>query len=454
MIRFSAVLVLIIVFVLAYFRFSNPLSILDAYGHRDFTMGRRVLTEFRVVMHYITLLALPLPSRLILDYDFPLSYSLIKPVTTILSIAAIIGMVAFAVYIAKKDKLISFAILWFFGNLVIESSIIPLELVYEHRIYLPSMFVIPLVVFGLIRYVKPRWAHVAIIGLLVVAFSFWTFERNKVWADEELFWKDNVEKSPKKARVHDNYGQALVHKGKYDEAILQYEEAIRLNPKEHISRTNLAYVLIEKGDLDGAARLLNESIKINADYPNAYNNLGVALLRSGRPNEAQSFFSKALALDPNYAEAYSNRGKVLMQMNRFKEAIVDLRRAIFLNPDFYEGYNNLGAAYMQQGGYQEAIAAFTKSLQLKPDSMEAHYNLGIVFLKQGMETDAIREFTQVTALNPDVEPVHLVLADILQKRGDREGAIRHLREALRINPGNLRVRQALEGAGAESLRIN
>ena len=58
----------------------------------------------------------------------------------------IIGMTGIAAYIARTSRLYSFCILWFLGNLVIESSTIPLEVVYEHRTYLPSMMVILLLV--------------------------------------------------------------------------------------------------------------------------------------------------------------------------------------------------------------------------------------------------------------------------------------------------------------------
>jgi len=419
-IRFSLALVVVLVLVLAYSKFSNPFNVLSGYSSREFTLGQRVLTEFRVVMHYIGLIALPHPSRLILDYDFPLSYSPIRPVTTLLSMVTILGLLACAVFVAKKDKLVSFAILWFFGNLVTESSIIPLELIYEHRIYLPSMFVIPIAVFAIIRYARPRWAHVAIIGLLVAVFSFWTYERNAVWADEIAFWKDNVEKMPTRARARQNYGEALSRAERHDEAIIQSEEAVRLAPEDH--------------------RTLNC--------------LGAVYLRSGKADKALSFLTKAMELDPLYVETYNNRGKALMQLNRLNEAIVDLRKAVSLHPNFYEAHNNLGAAYMELGEYQKSAVAFSRAVELNPGSIEGHYNLGILYIRLGMDSEASRAFSQVVTLNPDVEAAHLILADILQKSGDREGALRHLRQALRINPGNLRVRQALEGTGAGSPGID
>ncbi|MDH3357042.1 MAG: hypothetical protein OEM06_06255, partial [Desulfobacteraceae bacterium] len=133
----------IFVFVLYLFLGSSPLDrLFPDYGSRPFTMAQRVLTQPRVALHYISLLFYPTPDRLNLDYDFPLSYSLFSPVTTSIAILIIIGILGLALFTARKYRLYSFCILWFLGNLVIESSTIPLEVIFEHRTYLPSMMVI------------------------------------------------------------------------------------------------------------------------------------------------------------------------------------------------------------------------------------------------------------------------------------------------------------------------
>jgi hypothetical protein len=76
-------------------------TILDGYARRDFTPGQRVLTEFRVVIFYLSLLIWPHPSRLNLEHDFALSHSLLDPVTTGMSLGLIIGLLALAIYPAN-----------------------------------------------------------------------------------------------------------------------------------------------------------------------------------------------------------------------------------------------------------------------------------------------------------------------------------------------------------------
>jgi len=121
--------------------------IIEGYQYRTFTMSERALTQFRVILYYLTLLVYPHPSRLNLDYDFPISKTILDPPTTLISILIIAGLIGYSLWTAKKRPILSFCILWYFGNLAIESSIFPLEMVYEHRLYLPAVG--PFVLFSL-----------------------------------------------------------------------------------------------------------------------------------------------------------------------------------------------------------------------------------------------------------------------------------------------------------------
>jgi protein O-mannosyl-transferase len=120
----------------------------EGYQYRTFTMSERVLTQFRVVLYYVTLLIFPHPSRLNLDYDFRISKTILDPPATLISVFIIVALIGYSIWTAKKRPVLSFFILWYFGNLVIESSIFPLEMVFEHRLYLPVVG--PFVLFSLL----------------------------------------------------------------------------------------------------------------------------------------------------------------------------------------------------------------------------------------------------------------------------------------------------------------
>ena len=116
-----------------------------------------------------------MPSRLALHHEFDKSLSLFVPVTTFLSLLFILGILIAAIYWKKTQPLRSFFIVWYFLTLVIESSVIPLELVFEHRVYLPSIGLFVVLLSPLLNW-RGLWAsrRNVILGVLAspVSFSF------------------------------------------------------------------------------------------------------------------------------------------------------------------------------------------------------------------------------------------------------------------------------------------
>ena len=108
-----------------------------------------LLTQFRVFWTYIRLLILPINQNL--DYDYPLSHSIFEPYTFI-SFMGILLILSFAVWVYKRQRLVTFFILWFFLILMPTSSIAVLpDVIFEHRLYLASAGFFVLAVMGIYR---------------------------------------------------------------------------------------------------------------------------------------------------------------------------------------------------------------------------------------------------------------------------------------------------------------
>jgi len=416
---------------------TNPfekLKSLNDYAHNEFTLTERVLTQPRVVIYYLSLIFFPHPSRLNLDYDFPLSHSLIDPVTTLFSLCIIFGLIGLAVYTAKKERLLSFCILWFFGNLVIESSVIPLAIIFEHRTYLPSMLVCLLAVLLGYRLLKIKWPGVALVFVVAAVFSFWTYQRNSVWQDPVVFWSDCVEKSPQKARPRNNLGLALADQNRIAEAIIHYFEALRINPSFAEAHDNLGNALAEEGRLDEAINHYTEALRINPNNAKAYNNLGQALTYLGRQTEAFAQFSKALQIDPKHVEALNSMGNALVHLGRIDEAISHYTKALRIKPDYASAHNNLGNALKHLGRLDEAVSHYSKALQLDPDNAEAHNNLGILLAEKGKADQAMEHYIEALRLNPDSAAAYVNLGIELENQGRIDQAIDHFKKALSLQP--------------------
>jgi tetratricopeptide (TPR) repeat protein len=355
---------------------ADPLDkILAAYEIRNFTPIQRILTELRVVIFYISLFLWPHPSRLNLDHDFALSYSLTDPITTLFSMLAIAVLMALAVITAKNQRLISFCILWFLGNLVIESSIFALEIVFEHRLYLPTMMCSLIIVLLVYRWAKPKWLKTVIVCALAIVGCAWTYERNQVWRDRITIWEDCVKKSPQKARPYNNLGAALADEGHYDEALAHYHKALEINPYYPNAYANLGFILAKQGKVEEGITQLFKALQIKPNDYETLSNLGVALLMQNRYAEAAKYLSKALEINPHFAKAHNNLGVVLRRQNRFQESMDHLRSALQLDPDYAEAYNNLGVTLASQGRYQEAIEQFSAALEINPGYAKARQNL-------------------------------------------------------------------------------
>jgi len=346
-------------------------------------MAQRVLTEFRVVIFYISLIFWPRPSRLNLDHDFPLSVSWFDPPSTMLCAAAILGLVSLAVLVAKKERLMSYCILWFFGNLVIESSVIGLELVFEHRNYLPSMLFILAVVLLVYRWLKSSWLKPAVLLAVAAVLAVWTYDRNKVWIHPITIWKDCTEKSPGKARPFNNLGVALGDLGRYEEALRCYRKALQLDPGYAEAYGNLGYDLALQGHLEEAVQNLEKAIQIDPKYYEAYNNLGLALIAQGQYLPAIRRLRAAIAIKPDNPEAHNNLGVALRRLDRLPQAMRHFSEAIKIDPQFAPAYNNLGITLADMGRPDEAIAYFREALRIDPHFEKARQNLQESLKKRG-----------------------------------------------------------------------
>jgi len=429
--------VFILVFVSLLYLGAEPLNrILSGYGRRDFTLLERTLTQFRVVVFYLGLLILPLPSRLNLDHDFALSHSLLSPPSTLPALGFILALIGLAVFLAKKDRLISFCLLWFFGNLVLESSIIPLEIIFEHRTYLPSMMTALLAVIMVYRLVKPEPVRAAILTAAVVILSMWTYERNIVWADEVALWRDCVQKSPNKYRPHNNLGNALVGRGGLDEALDHYQQALSIDPGRTEAHVGLGIVLGRQGRLDEAIYHFSEALRIGPESIEAHNGLGFALNRQGKFKEAAGHYLRAIELKPWDVQAYNNLGVALAGQDRFEEALAYFAQALRLNPAFDEAHNNLGITLARQGRGEQAIAHFYEALRINPGYAEAHASLGIALKDQGLPDEAEVHFQEALWLKPGFALARKELGETLALKRKRDAEFSRLQKDLEADPQN------------------
>jgi Tfp pilus assembly protein PilF len=341
-----------------------------------------LLTQFRITVTYLRLLVLPVGQNL--DYDYPVYNSFFAP-PVLMSFLFLLTFFGLGVYLYYRSRtthhslrLVSFGILWFFISLSVESSIIPLHVIWEHRVYLPSAGFFTSIVtaaFLLLEMQKNRTSKKAvavIFALVLVVLLSATYSRNTAWQSKSSLWKDVISKSDQSVRGYNNLGNAYMSEGMVDKAIQQYLLALKArpwtkpNPRYYAEiYYNLAHAYENRGLLDKAIEHYRKSLSIDFNNLDTYNNLGLVYLSKGLTDKAITYFQSAIELDPDYAEAHFNIGEAYFSMGWLDKSIEHYEAFLKLRPNYKESHYNLGLAYKEKGLAEKAEEHFKKAAVLK-----------------------------------------------------------------------------------------
>jgi tetratricopeptide (TPR) repeat protein len=354
----------------------NPLAVFNNYEARLFTPLERLLTQPRILLFYLTLIFYPAPNRLSLVHDIDVSTSFIDPWATLLSIIVVFALLGYAVYKLKKWPILSFAILFFFLNHVLESSIIPLELIFEHRNYLPAMFIFWPVAVGLERLISfyrsknsiVYYSLAAFVPLLLVGMATGTYVRNIDWSSKKYLWEDAMRKAPRSSRPIHNL--ALTHYqfiGDHDAALVLYHRALgnQFNNTVQEGRiwNNIASIHHLRGDFYQAAQDWQKSVEKSPGSINFRYRLALTLIELDRLDEALSQLNLILSKQPRYVKGLNLKGVILWKQNRPREALLLFRKCIQLAPRNGRLLINIGASFHSLDDYRKADLFFKEALR-------------------------------------------------------------------------------------------
>jgi protein O-mannosyl-transferase len=170
-------------------------------------------------------------------------------------VAIVVGLIALGLASIRRHPSIAFGILWFFLWLLPTNSILPrLDVANDRQLYLALIGPAWLVAYALGSLAAKRGPAIPLAAALVLAIGLGTatHRRNRVYADEIVFWEDVARKSPENGRAFNNLGYAYALASQDDAAEAALRRALALDPQDVRAAANLR--LLREGALSHPPR--------------------------------------------------------------------------------------------------------------------------------------------------------------------------------------------------------
>jgi tetratricopeptide (TPR) repeat protein len=357
------------------------------------------------------------PVGLIVPYPNPAGNF---PASEVLLAAMILTAISLAIFLLRKNRpWLVVGWLWYLGMLAPVIGIVQIS-TYSHAdryTYLPQIGLYIamawLAVEGFAHLRHGRIFAVSSAAVILAALMSLAGLQASYWKDDSTLWKHTLAVMPDNAVAHNNLGADRELKGRVDEALDQYLQAIVIKPDYPEAHNNLGNALFDKGDIDEAITEYGKALQLIPDYAVAQNNIGNALLRKGEVDDAIAHCRRAVELLPDYVEAQNNLGNALNAKGDSLEAVIHYRKALDINPGYAAAQDNLANTLLLLGQTDEAMAHYRKALDINPDLADAHDNLGNILLQKGEFGEAATQFREALKIQPDSLEAENNLAHIL-----------------------------------------
>lgn len=381
----------------------------NLWPNRNFNQIERLYSEARIVTEYLYHLFVPqIEGRGLYQDGYLISKSLLQPITTLYSILFLTGLVLFAFIYKNKYPLFSVAILFFFAAHMMESTVLGLELYFEHRNYLAALFLflpIAAALYSLKEKIDPKLVYF-IITVMFTILSFFTYERAKLWGNTDellLYWAKNTPNSP---RAQSTIARKLTEQGYILKSNQHLEQALKRMPNSALLNMQLllqkvSYGLATEQDFELTAhklkeqpfdaqaiqglRVLAEGVITNVPQCIRYCQLTLNLIRHLDQHAGYNKISVYRRLSP-YLKA-----RIYLAMDQEKQALTHYQKAI-------QRYNDVEAGLMMvaelgtSGSAQSALILLNQIEQIyqhqdrsKLRRSPAEYDMEIPRLKKVLE---------------------------------------------------------------------
>ena len=204
-------------------------SFFETVPPRDFSLYERMLTQPRVLVDYLYQLFIPkLYTTGVFQDHFLKSTGILQPVSTVIAILFHAAVIALACVYRRRWPIVAFSALFFYAGHLIESTVLNLELYFEHRNYLPAAFLFLPVAVIMRTKLKPQ-AFAIVFLLIALTLAGFTRYSSSVWTSYTSMVEASARKAPGSARAQAEYSLMLFSIGRHDDALYVLDRAIEID---------------------------------------------------------------------------------------------------------------------------------------------------------------------------------------------------------------------------------
>lgn len=326
-----------------------------------------------VFVSYVTyLVKMVYPSRLAVLYPY-YNLPLWRPVVSLLILA---GITAFVIYFTRSKRYLVVGWLWYLGTLVPVIGFIQVgsQSMADRYTYLPSIGIFIIIVWGvsnLLAQMQYKKVILSIVSSIILAvFLFFTRLQLSYWRDGLNLFSYASRVTVNNYFMHNLYGEELLKKARANEALLEFDEAMRIFPSYADAISNKGRVYFLRGNYNLAVKFIKEALMHDPKLAEAHGYLGEALVQLDRISEGIEHYYQCIELNPFWAEAINNLAwlRATCKEEKFrdpKEAIMLAKKACELNRYENPGVlDTLAASYAANGQFERAIEISEKALDL------------------------------------------------------------------------------------------
>ncbi|GAB4257121.1 MAG: hypothetical protein Kow0092_03730 [Deferrisomatales bacterium] len=317
----------------------------NLYDTLGFSFSQHLWSSLATQIRYALILLVPDHRLLTIDGEVEIVSSLARSTSALGGASAIALSIVLALRLRKRYPLVTFGIGWYLATQSVEVALLPQDLYFEHRLYVPSVFLFLGVASLALRCLQARrlrWVAVAFPILFLAAEAYSTSQRNHTWSHPVLLWADAAAKAPTKARPHLNLANALMNIGQYDAAREMFERVLELGGYERLTLYNLGILAYRDGDRKKARNLMNRVVELGGDMEwKARRFLAFEALEVGDIERAENHIKHAMSQKPTDAGLWNLMGRIYLHRGLYDEAESSFRTALRYDPLFSEAEENL-----------------------------------------------------------------------------------------------------------------